>query len=91
MHKPYVYLYSSCAILFTMGYLLMTMWLATKLAGAPKGTSISDVLDFRDSITQVSSLLMFMGIYHFILGVKVDRSMKNLCQDQADLSNEMTF
>lgn len=90
MRKPaYVYLYCSSIMLSMMGYLLLALSLATKAQFAPKGIGVLELLDTSDGVTQAAIFLVGMGLYHFILGMKVDSSTQQ--SKSLDLLNEKLF
>jgi hypothetical protein len=90
MHKPaYVYLYCSSIMLSMMGYLLLALSLATKAQFAPKGVGVLELLDTSDGVAQAAIFLVVMGLYHFILGTRVDSSIQQ--SKSLDLLNEKLF
>jgi hypothetical protein len=72
MRKPYVYLYTSSAVLLVIGFLLIAMDLVTKAQGVAPNTGILALLDLKASAVQGGLVAMAVGLYHFFLGRQVD-------------------
>ncbi len=72
MRKPYVYLYTSSAVLLVIGCLLIAMDLVLKAQGVPTNTGILALLDIKASAVQAGLAAVVVGLYHFVLGWKVD-------------------
>ena len=78
MRKPYVYLYASSVALGLIGFLLVAFDLAVKSQGASPNTGILALLDPTSSATQAGLALILVGVYHFILGFKVDSAYNSI-------------
>lgn len=78
MRKPYVYLYASSVALALMGFLLVAFDLAVKSQGASPNTGILALLDPASQVVQAGLGLLIAGVYHFILGFKVDQAYNSV-------------
>ena len=72
MHKPYVYLYVSSALLFLLGFLLCAADLVAKSQGVGHNVSLMSLVDPLAPAIQFGGFMVLIGVYHFILGLKVD-------------------
>lgn len=71
MRKPYTHLYTSSALFLFIGFQLTAMDLVIKSQG--KFTSLLSLVDLGSQTIQAGLFLMAVGVYHLILGVKVDK------------------
>jgi hypothetical protein len=82
MRKPYVPLYASSAVCIVIGLLLLVVDLVESAHLAPKAVSVRSLLHWNIPV-EIGLLLTAVGVYHFALGIMVDRE----CQKESSKKN----
>lgn len=89
MHKPYVYIYVSSVLFLLVGFMLIAMDLAVKSNVPGHVGSVLSYVDMKAPAFQAGAFLLLIGVYHFILGVKVDSCYNKTHKTESNLLEEL--
>lgn len=89
MSKPYVYIYVSSVLFLLAGFMLMAMDLAVKSNIAGNTAGVLSYVDIKAPAFQAGAFLLLIGVYHFILGIKVDSCYNKTDKTESNLLEEL--